>query len=851
MRLAELLQLPPQRRAVACGHGNLEAGLAGETDPRDARRHAADATLGDGHVRQRGGREIDAGLETLDHGARVRPADRDGRPCAADIDDADAQVRVLALAPFLQQRGHGSGVAARRREQEPVLGQPRDDTVIEHLAVLGEQQAVAHPSDRQVGERVQVHQVEEGAGVGARDLDLAERRGIEQPGALAQGTHLARDGVGLALVATREAGRAQPAAVLVEAGTEADLLGVQRRVSQRRVQGAAPLAGEGAERHRRVGRPERGGADRRQVAAGVGGEQRKTVDVAGAALVGRHAERGVAFQMLDRDIVLARRQRDVVGADIVHAVDPLARTGRAAHPAGFDAVTVVAARAWRFWHGAPRAERTARGDTGGVSVGKRRGGGEAAGRGAAGRDRLRAALGHEGAQHVVVAQSATGLRIEVHGRVPATGNGQQIAFDECIARGHGAPAAIRDPHAAHATWPERAGRQRARAHAQPARLRLLEQVPGWRVTAVEHAHLGAVRVQIEGGRPCAVVVGADHHAAAGAHGITAQVLADGGRGHDPGQVVVREHQRALDGTARQHDPARAQFPQPVRRDTGACRGAALEQGDVAMVETGEGGGACHQPRRRGRGQCGERACRPVECRLVVDEGVGFAQQRTAGLVLLVDQQHAQSRRGGGARGGETRRAGADHQHVAVRVQHGGRLVGREILHPAEPGETPHQPFPELPAGLHEGLVVEARGQEAVQQIHAGEQVQRQCRPGVHGACAHARREFHAGGTGVRVVPFAVPQVDDGIRFFGAGAPQAARAVVLEAPREHTHVVGEQCRGERVAGMAVQTPRAEAELDGPLPVDAPAAGETVRLRIMTAGVVHRAPPPLSGGASPMR
>src|SRR5262245_25274537 len=44
-------------------------------------------------------------------------------------------------------------------------------------------------------------------------------------------------------------------------------------------------------------------------------------DVRGLALVRRHAERGVAFKMLDRAEALAMRQRDVLVGDVILKID--------------------------------------------------------------------------------------------------------------------------------------------------------------------------------------------------------------------------------------------------------------------------------------------------------------------------------------------------------------------------------------------------------------------------------------------------------------------------------------------------------------------------------------------------
>ena len=84
---------------------------------------------------------------------------------------------------------------------------------------------------------------------------------------------------------------------------------------------AAVMAGERADRDRRVGRPERRGAGRGDRAAGQRRHDGEAVDVGGSALVGRHAERGVALEMLDRAEALALGQRDIVGGDVVLEID--------------------------------------------------------------------------------------------------------------------------------------------------------------------------------------------------------------------------------------------------------------------------------------------------------------------------------------------------------------------------------------------------------------------------------------------------------------------------------------------------------------------------------------------------
>ena len=81
------------------------------------------------------------------------------------------------------------------------------------------------------------------------------------------------------------------------------------------------MPGERADRDRRVGRPVGRGADLRDGAAGQLGQDREAGDVRDLALVGRHAERGVALEVLDRAEALALGERDVVGGHVVLEID--------------------------------------------------------------------------------------------------------------------------------------------------------------------------------------------------------------------------------------------------------------------------------------------------------------------------------------------------------------------------------------------------------------------------------------------------------------------------------------------------------------------------------------------------
>jgi hypothetical protein len=96
-------------------------------------------------------------------------------------------------------------------------------------------------------------------------------------------------------------------------------------------------------------------------------------------------------------------------------------------------------------------------------------------------------------------------------------------------------------------------------------------------------------------------------------------------------------------------------------------GAAFECEHVVVVVRAE------RDRARQHGDLGRRRqCRggvgdPVERRPVVDRLAPARQQRSTGLGVLVDQDHARVRRGGREGGGQSGRAGPDHEHVCMRI----------------------------------------------------------------------------------------------------------------------------------------------------------------------------------------
>ena len=237
---------------------------------------------------------------------------------------------------------------------EAVLGQPHDDAVVDHVAVLAQRQRIAATPDRQLGERIDIDALEERRRVGADDLDLAQRRRVLDPGGGARRQTLALERLLRGFARERKARRPLPLARVLEHGALARRPGVQRRLADRLEQVAAGKAGERAEGHRRVRLTERRQPDGGDRLAERVRRDRQRVEIGRLALVGAHAGGGVALDVFDRTHALARSERNVTRRDVVVEVDEslAGALGRAAdrqrqRPASSSGRAFDARRLWR------------------------------------------------------------------------------------------------------------------------------------------------------------------------------------------------------------------------------------------------------------------------------------------------------------------------------------------------------------------------------------------------------------------------------------------------------------------------------------------------------------------------
>ena len=332
-------------------------------------------------------------------------------------------------------------------------------------------------------------------------------------------------------------------------------------------------------------------------------------------------------------------------------------------------------------------------------------------------------------------------------------------------------------------------------------------------------------VQIECRQVGAVVVGGDDGARAEPDAIAMEPGAGRTGEHDAGTVVMRENQGPLDGAGGDDHVAGAHLPQTFSRGVGVrvgeVVGDAFHQGDQIVRIPAERGGARQQGHGGRKGGNGLR--HPGSGGPLIDGGVGFGQQGAAEFRLLVAQNHTRSGGHRPQRGGEAGGTGADHQHVAmgvlvqIAVGIGLRRRSAQASGGADCGLIQALPKGRRP---HEGLVVEAGGQQRRCPAGRGAQVEFQRRVAVLAGGAQPVIQLDLGGAQVRCDPPAAPiDGDQSVRFLRPGGEDAARTVILERPADQVDIVRQQGGGQGVAREPGQRPPIEGEAERLVAVDA--------------------------------
>ena len=588
-------------------------------------------------------------------------------------------------------------------------------------------------------------------------------------------------------------------------------------------------AGKGAEGDRRVGRAEGRRADVLDAHAELAGDDGKRVNVRGLALVGAHAGRGVALHVLDRGEALAHGQAQVLGGDVVLEVDEgLLPAGDEPDRRGQPQRRLVHLRQLG------RLGREARGPGGGgtglgtLLQGRTQARGTVAGTGRA--FRLERGAGHEAGEVLVVAEAAARLREEVDGGVPAARHEEKVA---AVRRRHArCRAAIagrqdvraRDPEAALGADHGRRGDDPDAGLAGRLRQRALRVRP--QVDHGRHVDTGTAAVECRGiGR---VVVGDDDSGGPGLHGEPVEIDAGSTRQHHARAVVAAEDERALDGAGREHDLASAHAPEALPGQAlgrgGQVIGHPLQQAQIVVVVIAEGRGAAEH-RHVGQGaQLGLDLCDPALAVRDLSRHPALAEQPAAELGLRLGQDHPGSRTSGRECCHEAGGPGADHQHVAVgvpmQVVVGIRMGGcrAEAGGAADAGLV--EPVPSA-RRAEEGLVVEAGGNERRECVGRRTHIRPQAGPAILAPGLEPFVELDLGRPRVRIAAPARPhELDQRVRLLGTGGHDPPRPVVLEAPPDQMDAVGEQRRGEGIAGCTLIGTAVEAERQGLRPIDPP-------------------------------
>ena len=264
---------------------------------------------------------------------------------------------------------------------------------------------------------------------------------------------------------------------------------------------------------------------------------------------------------------------------------------------------------------------------------------------------------------------------------------------------------------------------------------------------------------------------------------------------------------SLGGAGRQDGAFRGDAPQRLAHLSarfGEMVAHPLDRAVDAVVEGAEDGGALHEAKVRQAFEFGLDTGDPVRRGRIV-QPVALGEEASAEAVVLVGEDDPGSGARRRQRRGKAGRAAADHQEVAMEET---LVIGVGIgLHrqAAEPGRAADRRliefFPER-TGPHEGLVIEAGGQEIGKVIVHRQRVEGKRGPAVLAAGFQPVEELHHGGAGIGLVPRAGAQFHQRVRLFGAGGEDAARAVILEAAADEAHAVRQKRRGERIAGMAL-------------------------------------------------
>ena len=352
---------------------------------------------------------------------------------------------------------------------------------------------------------------------------------------------------------------------------------------------------------RRVGRAEDRGAGLGDRPARGLGQDRKAQHIRGLALVGRHAEGGVALEVLDRAEALPVGLAHVLHGDVVLEIHPGAAAALRDVPEGTMRAGSSSARgaspAGHAWPHPSAAARPASKPL--LSAAPSVSAPWAAPATFTPGGQVRA--GHEGRDVLAPDGPAAVVAGEVDVGRPAARDGEAVGLDA-------APVAERDR--AERVAPTGAGDDLAAA-------------------GIEHADdLDALRPKVLCRPEPVVVVGEDRHPAPRCHAEAVDVGAHGTREHHAGAVVVGKRDGPFDGARGEDGAPGVDAPVHLAGLATVSRQvvrAPLQRAVDTVVEDAVDGGARHQADVGHRGELGRGRLGPVGARAALD-GVGLGQE---------------------------------------------------------------------------------------------------------------------------------------------------------------------------------------------------------------------------------
>ncbi len=561
----------PHRASDVRGHVHFISELAREADPHHARRRARHRAFTIAHERERRIRKVDVVADLLQDLAAVRADHGKRRPVIRHGCKPHAHVRPLGLQPAFEPREHARRATRGGGHHVVLVGEAHGHAVVEDHAVLVEHQAIAALADFQLAPRIRVDPVQQLRRIGALNVDLAERRRVENADARAHRQRLARHRGMHVFARLRVVPGALPVADVFERRAVLHVPFVHCRLAYRIEELTQLAARKRAERDGRVVRTE----GRR---AGLGNrlaerlrENRHAVDVAELALIGAETHRCIALHVLDGFEAFARRQENIGRRHVVLEVDKLLRpTRREFAPANEPQRLHLRFGNLNHLHRirpcndvASCARRLDAGVDGEANALSQR---EIAGARANARLRLHRLARHKAGLVVMPMRLAARLREQMQHRAPATGHREQIAGQRGLLR---TDLSVRIRRHIDRCDPQLAMRRRHR-HTVHHFDAVAPCERGQRAlrfirARIDDRHLGTGRFQIERALIAVVVVREHYGIASRQHGIAMQVRRHRRSQHHARQIVVTEHDRPLMRPRCENHAFRANLPHQLAR----------------------------------------------------------------------------------------------------------------------------------------------------------------------------------------------------------------------------------------------------------------------------------------------